>query len=157
MDNWFEWLVVLILVIVLIYYIYRLFNTKFVKGNKSLIGGKGWYFISKKQTPHWIRDKWANSIDWSHGIITGVFDYAKGSHYEYKLVLVDAGHTHDVAVIRRRLKGINKLSNDFWNRLKTYGTKPHWVPRGLVLTTIPVKSDNTQSNLIGEIRRGFPK
>lgn len=105
MDNWFEWLVILILVIVLIYYVFRLFSTKFARGNKSLVGGKGWYFISKKQTPHWIRDKWADEgIDWSHGTVTEVLKYAKGSHYEYKLVVVDAGHTHDCAVIRRKLK-----------------------------------------------------
>ena len=66
--------------------------------------GKGWYFISKRQTPHWLRHKWSDGIDWSHGTVTEVVAEARGNHYEYKLVVVDSGHTHDCAVIRRRLK-----------------------------------------------------
>lgn len=89
------------LFVALIVYITRRFRTS----KKHRMLGKGWYFISKRQTPHWLRRKWRDSgIDWSHGTVTEIVAEARGNHYEYRLVVVDSGHTHDNAVIRRRLR-----------------------------------------------------
>lgn len=95
------------LVIALIIYIFRwLFSgTRTSKKSRTLLGGGGWYFIGKRQTPHWLRHKWRDEgIDWSRGTVTEVIAEARGKHFEYKLVVVDSGHTHDCAVIRRRLR-----------------------------------------------------
>ncbi len=111
MSDLFALFIIIVAVglfIALVIYIFRwLFGgTRTSKRDRTLIGGKGWYFISKKQTPRWLRHKWSDDgIDWSHGTVTEVIKQARGSHYEYKLVVVDSGHTHDCAVIRRRLRG----------------------------------------------------
>jgi hypothetical protein len=93
------------LLIALAIYIFRwpLSGIRTTKRGRKLLG-KGWYFITKRQTPHWLRRKWSDGIDWSHGTVTEIVAEARGKHFEYKLVVVDSGHTHDNAVIRRRLR-----------------------------------------------------
>lgn len=110
MDNIFTTIIAIIVAVLIIafivYFLVGIFGgIKTSKKDRALIGGKGWYFISKKQTPNWLKHKWSDAgIDWSHGIITEVLKHAKGKHYEYKLVVVNSGHTHDCGVIRRRLR-----------------------------------------------------
>jgi hypothetical protein len=111
MSDLFALFIIIVAVglfVALIIYIFRwlLGGIRTSKRDRTLLGGKGWYFISKKQTPRWLRHKWSDAgIDWSHGTVTEVIKEARDKHYEYKLVVVDAGHTHDCAIIRRRLRG----------------------------------------------------
>lgn len=108
MSDLFAWLIIIVAIGLFIAFIVYLFRWLFggirtsKKDRRTL--GKGWYFISKRQTPHWIRHKWKDGIDWSRGTVTEVLAEARGKHFEYKLVVVDSGHTHDCAVIRRRLR-----------------------------------------------------
>lgn len=94
--------------IALIIYIKRRYfgGSKTSRINKPILSGGGWHFINKKQAPRWIKRKfrldYISLVSW--GAVTEECEHAKGSHYEYKLVVVDSGHTHDTAVIRRRIK-----------------------------------------------------
>jgi len=93
--------------IALIIYIKRRYigSSKTSRRNRPILSGGGWHFINKTQTPRWIINKWRyDGIDWSYGTITEEIKHARGSHYEYKLVVVDSGHTHNAAVIRRKLR-----------------------------------------------------
>ena len=101
-------LIIIFVACVFIFFIVFLFRWIFSgirpkKKDRKLLG-KGWYFISKRQTPHWLRRKWSDGIDWSRGTVTEIIAETRGKHFEYKLVVVDSGHTHDCAVIRRRLR-----------------------------------------------------
>ena len=97
-------------IIALILYIKRRYfgGYKTSRKNKPILSGGDWYYINTKQAPRWIKHKFhLDDISIvAYGTITEECDYAKGSHYEYKLVVVDSGHTHDNAVIRRRIKSI---------------------------------------------------
>ena len=58
----------------------------------SLNGIRGWYFISKKQAPNWLKHKWKDVFNCGlvqHGTITDVQASARGKYYEYRLVIVD--------------------------------------------------------------------
>lgn len=81
-------------------------GSKTSKENKPILHGGGWHYITKKQATPYIRYKFdLDHIDIvTYGTITEECDYVKGSHYEYKLVVVDSGHTHDNAVIRRKIR-----------------------------------------------------
>jgi hypothetical protein len=64
-----------------------------------------WHFITERQTPHWVRHKFGISGTTYHGaIIEETVKHIKGKHYEYKWVIVSGEHTHDDAIIRRKLK-----------------------------------------------------
>jgi hypothetical protein len=112
MNDLFALFIIIVVIgffIAFIVYLFKwLFSGVRPKRKDRKLLGKGWYFINKRQTPHWIRRKWADGIDWSHGTVTEIVAEARSKHFEYKLVIVNSGHTHDCAVIRRRLKGHRK-------------------------------------------------
>jgi hypothetical protein len=108
MNDLLDWLIIIVVVGLFVVFIVYLFRWIFrgirsKKRDRKLVG-KGWYFINERQTPRWIKNKWTNGIDWSHGTVTEILAEARGKHFEYKLVVVDSGHTHACAVIRRRLR-----------------------------------------------------
>ncbi len=74
-----------------------------------------WHRIVEKQVPHWVQHKFG----WDYKSVAGdpyqyneedekaaskFHTYAKGKHYEYKIIIVAEQHTHDSVVIRRKLK-----------------------------------------------------
>lgn len=74
-----------------------------------------WHLIADKQVPNWVRHRFGwdcnkfpcggyrdhsdeCSYDGRHPT------YAKGRHYEYKQIVIEADHAHDNTVMRRKLR-----------------------------------------------------
>ena len=67
-----------------------------------------WHFITAKQTPLWIERRFGHKanemISKYHGsTIEETIQYAKGKYYEYRWVVTIGDHTHDNAMLRRKL------------------------------------------------------
>ena len=73
-----------------------------------------WHTISDRQIPHWAKERFGYYCQGEEHGWRGHGDpcpyggnhprYAKGKHYEYKIIVVPHEHTHSDEVMRRKLK-----------------------------------------------------
>ena len=72
-----------------------------------------WHRISDRQIPDWVKECFGYNCQgkecgWGDGDPCPYGGhhprFAKGKHYEYKIVVTTFEHTHDDVVIRRKLK-----------------------------------------------------
>ena len=63
-----------------------------------------WHFVDSKRIPRWVKKRFdfsgENPMD---GVIEERIQKLKGKHYEWQLVVVAHYHTHDNAILRRKI------------------------------------------------------